>query len=316
MTRPAGEVQPLSKKTARLLKLYTQDLEVRFAERTAPEYLAASRAFLAWLNARGVDLVEARPDDLLAYQSALYAARRRDGRPYAVTTQADRLIAVRNLFRFLYRRSFILQDPAAGIEMPRQEQRLPRVILTKEEVLRILAAAAKHRTPKALRDRAILETFYATGIRVSELSKLTSYDVDTEERTLRVMLGKGRKDRHVPLTRAAASAIERYLGKARPELLGRTKSPRLFVADRGGYLHRALVNELVRRYAKQARIKRRVTCHTLRHSIATHLLKGGADIRQIQVLLGHASLRSTERYTRVELSDLREVMRRAHPRGR
>ena len=172
------------------------------------------------------------------------------------------------------------------------------------------------RLPLGLRDRATLETFYATGIRVSELAKLTPYDVDTQERTLRVLLGKGRKDRHVPLTRAAAAAIESYLAKGRPAIRGSSKSPYLFVASRGGYFHRALVSQLVRDYAKRAGIKKHVTCHTLRHSVATHLLKGGADIRHIQVLLGHRSLRSTERYTRVELSDLRDVIRRAHPRGR
>jgi len=306
----------VSAKTTRFLRLYREDLEVRFAERTAQDYFGAARAFLAWLGARSIDLAEARTDDLLAYQSDLYAARKEDGRPYAVASQAQHLIVVKSLFRFLYRRNFIMQDPAAAVELPRQEQRLPRVILTKEEVLRLLGAASRGTTPMALRDRAILETFYATGIRVSELAKLTPYDVDTEERTLRVILGKGRKDRHVPLTRAAAAAIEAYLTKSRPLLVGRVKPPYLFVANRGGYFHRGLVSAVVRHYAKRAGIKKRVTCHTLRHAVATHLLKGGADIRQIQVLLGHSSLRSTERYTRVELSDLKEVIRRAHPRGR
>jgi integrase/recombinase XerD len=131
---------------------------------------------------------------------------------------------------------------------------------------------------------------------------------------LRVVLGKGRKDRVVPLTRSAASAIETYLAKGRPELV-RGKAPHLFPAERGGYLHRALVNRIVKRHAEEARIRKRVTCHTFRHSVATHLLRGGADIRQIQALLGHGSLATTERYTRVEISDLRQVVRRAHPRG-
>lgn len=298
------------------MRLYGEDLEVRFAERTAREYLATVRNFLAWLDARGIDLVSVRTDDLLAYQSDLYAARKKDGRPYAVASQAQYLIVVKSLFRFLCRRNYVMQDVAAAIELPRQEERLPRVVLTKEEALRLLGAASRATTPLALRDRAVIETFYATGIRVSELAKLTPYDVDTQERTLRVLLGKGRKDRHVPLTRAAAAAIESYLAKGRPAITGSAKAPYLFVASRGGYLHRALVSLLVRQYAKRAGIKKHVTCHTLRHSIATHLLKGGADIRHIQVLLGHSSLRSTERYTRVELSDLRDVIRRAHPRGR
>jgi integrase/recombinase XerD len=314
--RHGSQQGSVSARTERLLQLYREDLEVRFAERTAHEYMASVRSFLAWLDAHGIDLVSVRTDDLLAYQSGLYAARKKDGRPYALASQAQYLTVVKSLFRFLYRRNYVMQDAAAAIELPRQEERLPRVILTKEEALRILGAASRATTPRALRDRAVLETFYATGIRVSELAKLTPYDVDTEERTLRVLLGKGRKDRHVPLTRAAALAIESYLAKGRPALAARVKTPYLFVADQGGYFHRALVSTLVHHYAREAGIKKRVTPHTLRHTIATHLLKGGADIRHIQVLLGHRSLRSTERYTRVELSDLKEVIRRAHPRGR
>jgi integrase/recombinase XerD len=306
----------VSARTKRLVRLYGDDLEARFVERTASGYIALVRSFLAWLDERGIDLVSVRTDDLLAYQSHLYAARKKDGRPYAVASQAQCLIVVKSLFRFLYRRNYVMQDPAAAIELPRLEERLPRVILTKEEALRLLGAASNATTPRALRDRAVLETFYATGIRVSELAKLTPYDVDTGDRTLRVLLGKGGKDRHVPLTRAAAAAIDTYLEKGRPAIVGSARSPYLFVADRGGYFHRALVSLMVRHYAKKAGIKKHVTCHTLRHSVATHLLKGGADIRHIQVLLGHTSLRSTERYTRVELSDLKDIIRRAHPRGR
>lgn len=289
---------------------------MRFAPRTAQEYRALALRFLLWLEARGISLIEARTDDLLAYQSGLLSARQRDGKPYSVSSQTHFVVVVRGFFRFLYRRGFLLHDPAASLELPRQEERLPRVILTRKEALRLLRAAARARSPQELRDRAILETFYATGIRVGELAKLTPYDVDTQERTLRVILGKGRKDRYVPLTQAAAQAIDVYLAKGRAALLGKTSSPHLFVADLGGYFHRARVNLMLREYARRARIKKRVTCHTLRHSIATHLLQGGADIRQIQVFLGHASLKATERYTRVELSDLKEVMRRAHPRGR
>jgi integrase/recombinase XerD len=222
---------------------------------------------------------------------------------------------VKGFFRFLYRRGFRLSDPAAQIELPRADVRLPRLVLSPREVLRILAAAGRARDTTALRDRAILETLYATGIRVSELAKLLPYDVDTEERLVRVVQGKGRKDRTVPLTKAAASAIESYLLSGRGELLSGKTTPYLFLAEHGGYLHRALVGRIVKRYADAARIRKRVTCHVLRHSVATHLLRGGADIRQIQALLGHSSLATTERYTRVEISDLRQVVRRAHPRG-
>jgi integrase/recombinase XerD len=314
-TREGNQQGSVSAKERHLLALYAEDLEAHYPGRTPEEYLRGVRVFLAWLEEQGIALASVRAEDLLAYQSALVSARKSDGKPYALSTQTHQLVAVKGFFRFLYRRGFRLNDPATALELPRADIRLPRLVLTPREVLRILAAAARDRDAIALRDRAILETLYATGIRVSELAKLTPYDADTEERVLRVVLGKGRKDRTVPLTKAAAAAIESYLAKGRGELVAGSKTPFLFLADHGGYLHRALLSRIVKRYAEAARIKKRVTCHTFRHSVATHLLRGGADIRQIQALLGHASLATTERYTRVEISDLRQVVRRAHPRG-
>jgi site-specific recombinase XerD len=148
------------------------------------------------------------------------------------------------------------------------------------------------------------------------MANLTPADIDTEERVLRVVLGKGRKDRHVPLTRAACEALDRYLESGRPFLVGRKHARFLFLANRGGFLDPSTLNRIVQRWAKRARLKKHVTCHTFRHSLATHLLRGRADIRHIQALLGHASLQTTERYTHVELHDLQAVIRRAHPRGR
>jgi integrase/recombinase XerD len=299
----------------RLLTLFEDHLSLRYAARTVPAYLADVRTFLAWLDERGVTLTDVRTQDLLAYQTDIYAARKKDGKPYSASVQTNRLSAMKSFFRFLYRRGFLIHDPAAAVDYPRAEVRLPRGILTRQEA-RKLVEAPDHKSPAGLRDRAILETLYATGIRVNELKHLTLQDVDTEERVLRVVMGKGGKDRNVPLTRAAASAIEAYLLNARPKLRGARRSALLFLAPRGGPMHTATVNDVVHRWAKAARIKRPVTCHTFRHSVATHLLKGGADIRHIQALLGHASLQTTERYTRVEVSDLMEVIRRAHPRGK
>lgn len=304
----------MSAKLRRLLQLYEQDLQVRYGGRTAPEYLAHAGFFLAWLGAQGVELCAARPSDLAAYQSALYAARKPDGKPYASGSQANRLKGVKSFYRFLFRRGYVLLDPAASLEMPRLDQRLPRVILTTDEVVRILEAPERT-TALGLRDRAVLEVLYATGIRASELAQLAVEDVDTQERLLRVVLGKGRKDRNVPLTRKAAQAALRYLLSARAKLV-HERTTRLFLTSQGHPLNRARVNELVRHWTKQAHVKKHVTCHTFRHTLATHLLKGRADIRHIQMLLGHSSLATTERYTRVEISDLKDVIVRAHPRGR
>jgi integrase/recombinase XerD len=297
------------------LRLYDDELRVRFSERTAVDYLGHASFLLRWLQEKGVGLFEVRPSDLFAFQSALLTLRMRNGKPYSIAFQSRRLSAIKSFFRFLYRRQYMLQDPAAPLQLPRVEKRLPRSILTPLEARRILESV-RERTPVALRDRAILETLYATGIRAGELANLTPYDADTEEGVLRVVLGKGRKDRNVPLTRAAAEAIQAYLERARPQLVRATKAPFLFVQARGAKLQRATLARMVRERAAEVGVKKRVTCHTFRHSVATHLLKGRADIRHIQSLLGHASLGTTERYTRVEISDLKQVVRRAHPRGR
>jgi len=306
---------PLPRKTRQILELYEDHLHARYAPRTPPAYIAHVHAFLGWLAGRGLDLFDVQAKDLHAYQTHLYAFRRQNGRPYAAAYQGTRLVVLKHLFRFLCRRGYLLHDPGADVELPRLEKRLPRTILTPEEVRKILEAPDAT-TPRGLRDRAMLETLYGTGIRVTELCNLTPYDVDTEERVLRVVLGKGRKDRNVPLTRAAAHAIDVYLVKGRPNLAGAHKLSFLFLQDRGGKMDRATAARIVREWAGEAGVKKHVTPHTLRHTVATHLLKGRADIRHIQALLGHASLGTTQRYTRVEVSDLKAVVDRAHPRGR
>jgi integrase/recombinase XerD len=308
-------VSASTRKTSRLLRLFEDHLLVRCARRTATDYMAAIHALSEWLSERGVALVDARTTDLQAYQGHLYAVRKPDGAPYSLGHQINCLGAIKSFFRFACRRGYLLTDPSAALEYPRREQRLPRGILTRDECRR-LVEAPEDSTPLGLRDRAILETFYATGLRAAELAELKCSDVDTEDRVVRVVLGKGAKDRNVPLTRAAAEAIDAYLLEGRPRMRGAQRSPLLFLALRGGALYDSLLNDVVQAAARSVGIEKHATCHTLRHSVATHLLKGGADIRHIQVLLGHSSLKSTERYTHVEISDLSKVLRRAHPRGR
>lgn len=304
----------MSKKVVRLLGLYEDDLRVRYAERTSGDYVAHVAAFLRWLDGKGIAFLDARTDDICAYQSSLFALRKK-GKPYSAGFQMNRLKAIKSLYRFLFRRRYLLADPAAAVEYPRVERRLPRSILTEKEAARVVEAPSG-RSPRALRDRALLETLYATGVRASELINLTPQDVDTEERVLRVVRGKGGKDRTLPMTRAAARAIEAYLVRGRSTLARKGPLPHLFVADRGGPLQREALHQIVSRAATKAGIKKRVTCHGFRHAMATHLLRHRADIRHIQALLGHSSLATTERYTRVEVRDLARVLARAHPRGR
>ncbi len=319
-SRPPG----LSSWHERLLRLFEDDSAVRYAERTVPEYVAHVRAFLGWSEARLLRLAKLTREDLVGYQSELFAMRKRDGKPYSAGFQANRFSALKSFFGFLSRRRLVPHDPMAGLERPRLGTRLPRTILTPSEARRIIETP-RARTPLALRDRAILETLYATGIRASELIQLSPSDIDTEQRTLRVVRGKGGKDRNVPLTRPATAAIGSYLASGRPKLLalgltGTAASAKagtgLFLSPRGGVLYRATLAKIVHRRAREAGVAKDVTPHTFRHSVATHLLRYGADIRHIQVLLGHESLTTTERYTHVEISDLKAAVSRAHPRGR
>jgi site-specific recombinase XerD len=303
----------MSKKAERLLRLYEQELRMTFSERTFPEYLREVRKFLCWLCEQAIELLEVRSDDIHSYQNLLLTQKKPDGKAYSLSTHRSRLQSLKSFFRFLYRGGYLLHDPTSSIEFRQKERRLPRVILTVREARRLIESV-KERTPRALRDRAILETLYATGIRVSELSNLKMGDVDTEARILRVVLGKGKKDRNVPLTEPSVEAIETYLEKGRPKLSALKNASYFFLSDLGGWLHRAVLSRIVQGYARRARIRKHVTCHTFRHSVATHLLQGRADIRHIQRLLGHQSLNTTERYTHVEISDLKKVIACAHPR--
>jgi integrase/recombinase XerD len=313
--RVSSPARRLDRKSEKVLRLFEDHVFTCHGEKTAKTMIARAQLFLAWLEARGIALVEVRTADVEAYQVHVCALRQKDGTPYSIPEQTHRLANVKALFRFLYRRGYVLADPSGAVEYPRPEKRLPRTILTREEA-RKLVEACDTSSPEGLRDRAIVEVFYGTGIRAGEMAKLKTTDVDVEDRVLRVVLGKGSRDRNVPLTRAAADATEHYVVDGRPRIRGAMQSRFLFLAVRGGRMYPSLLNEVVQNAARKAGIEKHVTCHTLRHSVATHLLKGGADIRHIQALLGHACLSSTERYTHVEISDLSKVMRRAHPRGR
>jgi integrase/recombinase XerD len=286
-----------------------------FSETTLPNYLSQARRFLRFLERRGVAFAGLRSGDVEAYQSESVSERRLDGRPYASGSLCNRIKVVKHFCRFLMKRRYLGFDPAASLDYPRQEQLLPRVVLSVEEARRLVETPDTH-SVLGLRDRALLEVLYGSGLRAGELIALKLEDVDTQERVLHVVRGKGRKGRYVPLTRAACLAIEAYLQGARPRLALPGRASWLFLGQASGRLRPRQLCLTVQRLAQQAGVKKHVTCHTLRHSFATHLLKGRADIRHIQALLGHSSLQSTERYTRVAVEDLSAVLRRAHPRGR
>jgi integrase/recombinase XerD len=228
-------------------------------------------------------------------------------------TRATHLGAVKRFFSFLAKRGVLLRDPARELRLP-YVARLPRRPLSQSEARQLVTASA--RSPVERRDRAILELLYGTGIRRGEFLRLDAMDADLGEETLFIRDGKGRRDRLVPLPGRAKDALDVYLCRARPELLKTAGEDALFLTTHGNRMSESLLDLVVRRRARSAGLRRPVSPHVLRHSCATHLLRGGADVRQVQELLGHQSLQTTALYTRVDVEDLQAAIRRCHPRER
>jgi site-specific recombinase XerD len=243
-----------------------------------------------------------------------YASPDKQGARLAAGSQACMLTAVGTFFAWLLKEQLIATNSAAALQLPKRPRNLPRNVLTRRETRRLVEATPIHK-PRDIRDHALLEVLYGTGLRLSELIGLTLYDLDWEASTLRVR-GKGDQTRLVPLTERARTALKLYLEEARSTFARQASQIYLFVSSRsGGPLGKADIPRIVAKAARLARLSKHITRHTLRHTYATHLLKGKADIQQIQKLLGHRRLSSTEIYTHVEISDLQEVITRCHPRG-
>ena len=219
--------------------------------------------------------------------------------------------AVRSFFEWLARKNGILADPAASLELPQEAKRLPRAVLSASEAERILALPDLS-APLGLRDRAILELLYATGVRRAELTALAVFDLDIERRALMIREGKGRKDRMIPTGERAALWCERYLEEARPEL-EREDNGVLFLTVTGLAIHPENLSRLIGSYLRRSGVGKPGSCHLFRHTMATLMLEGGADIRYVQQMLGHSDLASTRIYTRVSLRKLEAVHAASHP---
>lgn len=234
--------------------------------------------------------------------------------PLAATSAARVLVAVRNFHAFLAM-EHQADDVAADVAPPRPAQRLPKAIPL-ADIEALLGAVGGDGVPGGLRDRALLEVLYGTGARVSEVTGLDVDDLDLETRSVR-LYGKGGKERVVPLGSYAAEALSAYLTRERPDFASKGRgTPAVFLNQRGGRLSRQSVFDLIRRAADVAGVEQEISPHTLRHSFATHLLEGGADVRVVQELLGHASVTTTQIYTMVSVQQLRETFAAAHPRAR
>lgn len=252
---------------------------------------------------------------LQKYQAVVYGTPGIRGKILALSTQRHFLCTVQAFFQWLVASGLILSDPSSALILPREKKYLPRNVMTVREVEKILKMPDVE-TPRGLRNRAIMEILYCTGLRSAEIRNLKVYDVKLEEREVFVRQGKGGKDRVVPLGEVAKKYLELYLREARQKILKDKEDPgELFVTRNGrGLSYTALRVNVVKKYADQSGVKKHVSPHEFRHACATHLLKGRANIRQIQALLGHESLESTQIYTHVEIGDLKQELKRCHPR--
>lgn len=276
----------------------------------APLTLAAYRRdltlFAAWLAAqRQAALTEARESDLLGYISARFAQTR-------ATTANRRLTVFKRFFRWALRENLVAVDPTLKLLAARQPLRVPKTL--SEAQVEALLAAPDVATPLGLRDRTMLEVLYASGLRVSELVGMKSVHLGLNEGVLRV-LGKGAKERLVPFGEEAHRWLTRYIAEARPAILQGRSSDALFVTVRGAGMTRQMFWQIIKRHALQAGITAPLSPHTLRHAFATHLLNHGADLRVVQMLLGHADIGTTTIYTHVARERLKQLHARHHPRG-
>jgi integrase/recombinase XerD len=253
--------------------------------------------------------------ELERYRDELIERRRADGQPLAWGTNAHHVTALRMLFAWAVRSGRLASNPAAELELPRQPMHLPRAVLSRREVERVLDATRTD-TPTGLRDRAILETLYSTGLRRMELITLDVSDLQQERQLLFVREGKGRKDRVVPIGRRALRWVERYLEEVRPRFTRLRDAGALFLTDRGARIRASRLTDRLHRYIRDSGVAKPGAVHIFRHTMATLMHDGGADIRDLQEILGHARLETTQRYTHVSIERLKRVHARTHPAER
>jgi integrase/recombinase XerD len=272
--------------------------------------------FVLWCEERSIT----RPSEVTKpmldrYARYLYYYRKDDGQPLSLGTQMSRLIPLRTFFKWLTRENLILYNPASELDLPRVEHRLPKHVLTAEEADLILNQPDLE-DPLGIRDRAILETFYSSGVRRLELISLKLYDLDVGRGTLIVRQGKGKKDRVIPIGERAIAWLDKYLIEIRPGLVVPPDKGHIFLTNDGHSFGKERLTQLVRGYVIQSGIAKRGSCHLFRHTMATLMLEGGADIRFIQQMLGHAKMETTQIYTQVSIRKLKEIHTATHPGAR
>ncbi len=293
---------------------YLGHIEVRhYSPRTIEGFRDSLALFVTWCETRGVTRpVEITRPVIEAYQRHLFWRRKTDGTPLSNQTQYSRIVPIRGLFRYLVRQNRILANPASDLELPKVDQRLPKAVLTVAEAEAVLSLPDV-RSGFGVRDRAMLEVLYSTGIRRQELIGLTVWDVDAERGLLTVRKGKGGKDRIIPIGARAVAWVNRYAAEVRPRLVVAPDSAVLFLTKEGMDFTPDHLSGLVTRYVDRADLGKRGSCHLFRHTMATLMLEGGADLRYIQQMLGHADISTTTIYTQVAVGALKAIHDATHP---
>ena len=269
--------------------------------------------YVQWCEDRGLSDPNGITKPILeGYQRHLFYYRKNNGEPLGYSTQSRLILAVKSFFKWLAQNNYILTNPASELELPKKPHRLPKVVLTESEIHQVLSLPDTD-NPYGVRDRAILETLYSTGLRRMELVNLQLSDVDLLSQTVRVNAGKGNKDRIVPLGERATHWVKQYQREVRLQLITQHNTRHLFLTDYGEPWLQNRLGELVKKYLYHAGIDKPGACHLFRHAMATHMLNHGADIRFIQAMLGHAELSTTQIYTQVSIEKLRQIHRQTHP---
>jgi integrase/recombinase XerD len=297
-----------------LTDAYLEDLAVRnYSAATVQTRRRDLRFFLAWCDERSLGKAsEVTRPIVLSYQQHLFHYRKKNDEPLTFNCQHSRLTSVRLLFAWLAKTAIVPYNPAAELELPRVAKRLPKHVLTANEADRVIAQPDVN-DALGLRDRAILETLYSTGMRRMELVHLELFDLDLERGTVVIRQGKGKKDRVVPVGERACRWVRKYVADVRPALVASPREAHVFLAHTGEAFTPDFLSRLVKGYVEKAEIGKTGSCHLFRHAMATLMLENGADIRYIQQMLGHASLETTEIYTHVSIRKLKEIHSVTHP---
>lgn len=309
--RPSTDPRSLSA----LLEAFLEWLQVRnYSPCTITTRRRCICFFLDWAEQRGLHhATEISRPILERFQRHLFHFRKQNGDPLTFRSQHNYLTSVRPWFKWMARQNHILYNPAAEIELPRLELRLPRHVLSAKEAEQVLNQADV-RTPEGIRDRAIMEVLYSTGMRRLEVAHLNIFDLDAERGVVMVRQGKGRKDRCVPIGERAIAWVQRYLHEVRPSfVVGGLSGSVLFLTDSGRPVEPERLTNWISSYVTTAQTGKTGSCHLFRHTVATLMLENGADIRYIQAMLGHARLDTTQIYTQVSIQQLKAVHEATHP---